>query len=211
MESRFNYTSASMYIKTWTDCCGALTSEGGVLGPQLGTDAWTKDRRKVSKQCVPSLCGNNRFCSVVRETYTFHLLILTTLNIECLFHYDLKNLPFSTKCIFSYPKRWQRCTAQLWKSTLSHRFFCSSISTKLGSKRPTRDWNNLSTANSSMRGYQNAIKNRCQNIAIRFKIKRCINIIAQRGPTEEYNIEKKPSHWNSKWSNQLRGIASPTP
>ena len=47
---------------------------GGGLSPQLGTDAWTKDRRKDPILCVPSFCENKPFRSVVWETAPFHCL-----------------------------------------------------------------------------------------------------------------------------------------
>ena len=57
-------------------CCGpyAVDLGGGLLCPQLGTDVWTKDRRKDHKQCVPNFCQNNPFRSVFRETVPFHCL-----------------------------------------------------------------------------------------------------------------------------------------
>ena len=68
----------------------------------LCTDDWTKDRWKDPKQCVPNFCENNPFRSVFREPAPFFtaLLILTTLDNEWFFHYDLKNWPFSTKFVF---------------------------------------------------------------------------------------------------------------
>ena len=86
----------------------------GVLGPQLGTDAWGKDRRKDLKQCVPNFCENNPFHSVCRETAPFHCLA----NFDNPEHWVIfsittwKTDPFLQKLYFSYPKRpkrWQRC------------------------------------------------------------------------------------------------------
>ena len=60
-----------------------------VLGPQLGTDASTKDQWKDPEQCVQNFCENYRylFRSVVWVTATFFaaLLTLTTLKNVCFF------------------------------------------------------------------------------------------------------------------------------
>ena len=86
-----------------------LIPRGWVFRPQVGTDAWIKDRRKDAKQCVPSFCENNPFRKVVRETVPFHCLNFAY--PEQWVHFLLrpeKTNPFLQKIVFSNPKRWQR-------------------------------------------------------------------------------------------------------
>ena len=78
-----------------------------VFGPQLGTDARTKDRWKNPRQCVPSYCENNHFRSVVWETVPFH----------CLSNFD-------------YPAQWVLFPLRPEKLTLFYKiciFFFSTV------------------------------------------------------------------------------------
>ena len=82
-----------------------------VLGPQLGTDAWTKDRWKDRKQCVPNFCENKPFRSVFRENCPSHCLANFD-NPEHSVIFSIttwKTDSFLQKLYYSYPKRWQRC------------------------------------------------------------------------------------------------------
>ena len=84
---------------------------GGGLGPQLGADALTRDWWKAPKQCVRVSVKTTLFTVVSGKLPLFTaLVILTTLNNECFFHYDLKTDPFLQNLYFSYPKRRQYCT-----------------------------------------------------------------------------------------------------
>ena len=99
-----------------------------MLGPELGTDTWTKDRRKDPKQCVPSSCETNPFRSVVWETAPFHCLAYFDYpENECFFYYDLKNRPFFTNDCAAHCQTLKK---------VPFSYFYSRIGTKSGSKRP---------------------------------------------------------------------------
>ena len=93
------------------------------------------------EQCVPSFCESNHFHSVVRQlTSPFHCLA----NFDYPEIWVMKNRLFPTKVVFFLPRIWWQRYALPWQLWKKYPFlsvlFCSSIGTKLGSKRLPLDF-----------------------------------------------------------------------